>query len=118
MQIILDVPDDLGERLEALRDRLPELLDRAMQELSTPSSLTFQDELQILELLASQPKPEDILAIRPTPVLQARMSDLLARNKAGQLSRQEEAELDRYLVIEHLVRLAKANAYKRLQAIT
>lgn len=38
MQIILDVPDDLGERLEALRDRLPELLDRAMQELSTPSS--------------------------------------------------------------------------------
>jgi hypothetical protein len=116
MQIVLDVPDSLGERLQAYRDRLPELLDRALQEISPTASVAFHDELQIIELLASQPSPEEILAIRPTLALQTRMSDLLAQNKAGQLSRQEEAELDRYLVMEHLVRLAKANAYKRLQS--
>jgi len=47
--------------------------------------------------------------------MQVRISDLLDRNKAGALSRPEEVELDRYLLLEHWVRLAKAHAYKRIQ---
>ena len=43
------------------------------------------------------------------------MSELLERNKSGSLSRTEEAELDRYLLLEHWIRLAKAHAYKQLQ---
>jgi hypothetical protein len=43
------------------------------------------------------------------------MSDLLDHNKSGTLSQKEEVELDRYLLLEHWVRLAKAHAYKRLQ---
>ena len=43
------------------------------------------------------------------------MSELLERNKSGSISRTEEAELDRYLLLEHWVRLAKAHAYKQLQ---
>jgi hypothetical protein len=43
------------------------------------------------------------------------MSQLLAQNKAGQLSPQEETELDRYLTLEHLVRLAKAQAMAKLK---
>ena len=115
MQIILEVPDRLGEKLHALGDRLPEALDRALQELSPAETIPYQDELQIVELLASQPSPEVILAIRPTPSLQTRMSELLDRNKSGTLSRSEEVELDRYLLLEHWVRLAKAHAYKHLQ---
>jgi len=45
-----------------------------------------------------------------------RVSELWARNKEGELSRQEETELERHLTLEHLVRLAKAHAYKRLAA--
>jgi hypothetical protein len=115
MQIILEVPDRLGEQLHALGDRLPEALDRALQELTSPETITYQDDRQIVELLASQPTPEVILAIRPTPALQTRMSELLDRNKSRTLSRSEEVELDRYLLLEHWVRLAKAHAYKRLQ---
>ena len=115
MQIILNVPDLLGEKLQQLGDRLPEALDRAVGELTPTETIPYQDDSQIVELLASQPSPETILAIRPTPALQARMSELLGRNKSGTLSRLEEVELDRYLLLEHWVRLAKAHAYKRLQ---
>ncbi len=86
MQITLEVPDLLGEKLQQLGggmhplgNRLPEALDRALWELT-------------IELLASQPSPEAILAIRPTPALQIRMSQLLDRNKSGTLSRLEEVE--------------------------
>ncbi|WP_333371083.1 hypothetical protein [Microcoleus sp. N9_B4] len=115
MQIILEVPDILGEKLQQLGDRLPEALDRALRELAPAETISYQDDRQIVELLASQPSPEEILAIRPTPALQARMSQLLDRNKSGTLSGREEVELDRYLLLEHWVRLAKAHAYKRLQ---
>jgi len=74
----------------------------------------FQDEDAIMALLTSQPTPDQVLAITPSPELQARVSDLLARGKAGELSRQEEGEMERYQTLEHLVRLAKAHAYKRL----
>jgi hypothetical protein len=117
MQIILEVPDRLGEKLQQLGDRLPEALDRALQELTSAETISYQDDRQIVELLASQPSPEEILAIRPTPALQARMSELLDRNKSGTLAAKEEVELDRYLLLEHWVRLAKAHAYKRLQTV-
>jgi hypothetical protein len=117
MQIILEVPDRLGEKLQQLGDRLPEVLDRALQELTPTETIPNLDDRQIVELLASQPSPEEIIAIRPTPALQARMSELLDRNKSGTLSTKEEVELDRYLLLEHWVRLAKVHAYKRLQTV-
>jgi hypothetical protein len=43
-----------------------------------------------------------------------RIGDLLVRSKEGTLLPPEVAELERYLVLEHLVRLAKAHAAKRL----
>lgn len=125
MQITIEVPDRLGEQLQQLGDRLPEALvriasdvaDRALQELTPTKNIAYQDDRQIVELLASQPSPEVVLAIRPTPALQARMSELLEQNKAGTLTRSEEVELDRYLLLEHWVRLAKAHAYKNLQTV-
>jgi hypothetical protein len=44
------------------------------------------------------------------------MTELLDRNKSGILLRSEEVELDRYLLLEHWVRLAKAHAYRQVQA--
>ena len=115
MQIILEVPDRLGQKLQQLGDQLPETLDRLLQDIPTLETISYQEDRQIIEILASQPSPETILAIRPTPALQSRMSELLERNKSGSLSRTEEAELDRYLLLEHWIRLAKAHAYKQLQ---
>jgi 16S rRNA C1402 (ribose-2'-O) methylase RsmI len=116
MQITIEVPDRLGEQLQQLGDRLSEALALAVQELAPIETISYQDDSQIIELLASQPSPEVVLAIRPTPALQERMSELLAQNKSGTLTRSEEVELDRYLLLEHWVRLAKAHAYKSLKA--
>jgi hypothetical protein len=116
VQITLDIPDHLGEQLKQFGDRLPELLERGLQELVNEqkpgNSLGDQENISVL---ASQPTPEKLLAIRPSPELQDRMSYLLSQNKAGQLSPAEETELDRYMTLEHLVRLAKAQAMANIK---
>ena len=58
--------------------------------------------------------PEEILAIRPSDEVQARFSELLAQSKAGTISRADESELERYMMLEHFVRLAKAQALQSL----
>lgn len=116
VEITIQVPDALGKQLQRVRERLPEIVERGLREVLAEKSGDFQDENAIIELLTSQPSPERVLSIRPSPELQARVSELLRRNKTGELSRREEAELERYLMLEHLVRLAKAHAYKQLAA--
>jgi hypothetical protein len=113
MQITIEVPNDLGQQLRRFQDRLPEVLERGLLELMAETS-EVHDESAIVELLTSQPSPEQIMAIRPSPSLSARVSELLDRSKRRELDRQEEGELERYLVLEHLVRLAKAHAYRQL----
>lgn len=115
MQITVEVSDELGRQLQPFQDRMLEVLERGLQELLSEQSGNFLDEKQIISLLASQPTSEQILAIRPSPEFQARVSDLLAQSKAGTLSPKGEAELERYLTIEHLVRLAKAHAFEQLR---
>jgi hypothetical protein len=110
MQITLDLPDNLAQKLQLLGDRLPTALDQALQGFLLDETTLGQGERQIIDLLASQPSPEEVLAIRPSEVLQTRVSELLERNKANGLSREEEADFDRYMLLEHWVRMAKINA--------
>ncbi|MCL4860333.1 MAG: hypothetical protein KJZ93_13040 [Caldilineaceae bacterium] len=114
--ITIEVSNTLEKRLRPYRHRLPEVLERGLRELATDDPVALPDADAIIELLVSQPTSEQVLAIRPSPELQARVSELLARNKEGILSRQEEIELDRYLTLEHLVRLAKSKASAQLAA--
>ena len=116
VEITLQVPSALEQQLQRFQDRLLEIIERGLHEIMAEQAGSFQDESAIIELLTSRPTPEQILSIRPSPELQARVSELLARSKAGELSRQEELELERYLTLEHLVRLAKAHAYQQLVA--
>jgi hypothetical protein len=114
MEITIQLPDPLGQELQRFKDRLPELIDRGLRELLAERQVEFQDENRIIELLVSRPTPEQVLALKPTPELQARLSDLLQRSKRDELSAVEAGELERHLMLEHLVRLAKAHAYKQL----
>ncbi len=115
MQITVEVSEELGQQLKQFQDRLPEVVERGLLELLSEQNSNFVDEKEIIALLASQPTPRQILAIRPSPEFQTRVSDLLAQSKAGTLSAKGEAELERYLTIEHLVRLAKAHAFEQLR---
>lgn len=58
---------------------------------------------------------EEIIALRPSKVLQARISELLEKNRATCLTPDEEQEWEHYQYLEHLVRIAKANAYLKLK---
>ncbi|MDQ2829943.1 MAG: hypothetical protein M3Y74_12950 [Chloroflexota bacterium] len=116
MEITVQVPDALGQRLRRYQERLPEVLERGLREVMAEGSGAFQDESGVLEVLASEPAPDQILALHPSAQLQARVADLLDAGKRSELSPADEAELERYLAVEHLVRLAKAHAYKRFVA--
>jgi 5-methylcytosine-specific restriction endonuclease McrA len=52
---------------------------------------------ELITFLASSPSAEEIIAYHPPEALQARMSELLDKNRQGSLSRDEEAELDEFL---------------------
>lgn len=114
MLITIEVPPELGDKLTQLQDRLPELLARGLREIELEEQAITADEATIMRTLASRPTPQEVLALKPLPTMQARVSELLAQNKRGQLSHEEERELDRYLMLEHLMRLAKVQAKKDL----
>jgi hypothetical protein len=67
----------------------------------------------VLETLARLPGPDEVLALRPSHALQARMEALLEKNRTTGLSSAEHQEWQGYQHLEHLVRLAKANALSK-----
>lgn len=75
----------------------------------------FFDE--IVDFLTSCPRPEAVVAFKPSKALQDRANLLLEKNRQGILSEQEKQELDHFMVIEHLMRLAKIRARKRLHSL-
>jgi hypothetical protein len=69
----------------------------------------------VLEKLVGLPDPTEVLALRPTPELQERLESLLARSRDGELSPSDQREWNQYEYVEHLVRLAKLNAARKLK---
>lgn len=65
---------------------------------------------EIVDFIAAGTTPQDVISFRPSEAAQERVTDLLSREKEGELSPAEKSELDHYLQIEHLMRLAKARA--------
>ena len=76
MQITVEVSEELGQQLQQFQDRLLEVVERGLQELLSEQSGNFVDEKEIIALLASQPTPEQILAIRPSPEFQTRVMQM------------------------------------------
>lgn len=114
--ITLEIPDEMAERLHALIDRLPRILDLGLRALSAEAQSEYEGTAKILELLAGLPAPEEVLALRPSPAFQERVSTLLEKNRADGLSPEEQLEWQRIEYLEHLVRLAKAKAALKLKA--
>lgn len=64
----------------------------------------------LVTLLTSSPKPEDVLDFKLPLGLQERASLLLELNREGIISEEEKEELDQFVFIEHIFRMAKARA--------
>ena len=65
---------------------------------------------ELVDFIAAGTKPDDIIAYRPTPSVKERVEDLIHREKAEGLSPEEKSELDHFMQLEHIMRLAKARA--------
>lgn len=71
---------------------------------------------ELAELLAGM-NPEKVLAFRTSIKAQERLETLLWKNKEGKgLTEVEKNELEQFMLVEHIVSLAKARALKRLSA--
>lgn len=68
---------------------------------------------EIIELFANGSSPEKIISFKPSRESQERVKILLEKNRAGNLTPEEEAELDEFGLIEHLMRLVKARARQK-----
>jgi hypothetical protein len=64
----------------------------------------------MVELFARGIPPAKVLALRPSRKTLERVRYLLVRNKIGELTGEENAELERFGELEHLMQLVKARA--------
>jgi hypothetical protein len=78
-----------------------------------PTETLFDD---ILDFLASTPWPAQIIEYRPPEVLQARLSELLAKNRLSRLSETEQMELDEFLRMNRFMSRLKIKARQKLTA--
>ena len=65
---------------------------------------------EIINFIASGPSPLAIISFRPSEKTRQRVLDLLYNEKNTSLSVEEKSELDHYLILEHIFRLAKVRA--------
>ena len=75
--------------------------------------MTRADE-EIIDFIAAGTTPAGVAGFEASEAVKDRAAELIAREKADGLSPDEATELDRYLQLEHLMRLAKARARKHL----
>ena len=54
--------------------------------------------------------PREVVGFTPSETARQRVWELIERRKASGLGSEEQAELDHYMEIEHIMRLAKARA--------
>ena len=66
--------------------------------------------VEIVDFIAGGSTPDDVAVWSPSREAQEYVTQLLQNEKAGTLSPAERAELDHYMEMEHLMRLAKARA--------
>ncbi len=112
--ITLSLPDDLASQIHAQQQQLPKILELGLRELNAGGQSGFDGAADVLELLAALPAPEEILNLRPSARLSARVSELVEKSRAGEMTSLDEEEWERYEYLEHLVRMAKAAAQLKL----
>jgi len=69
---------------------------------------------EIIDFIAAGTSPQTVIAFQPSEKTKQRVADLIYREKTSTLSPDEKSELDHYMQLEHLMRLAKARARQHI----
>ena len=70
---------------------------------------------EIIDFLAAGTTPDSIIAFRPSAAAKAHVEELIHREKTAGLSADETTELNHYMQLEHLMRLAKIRARRYMK---
>jgi hypothetical protein len=90
-----------------LKKRISDQLQEAR--MTTPAHLPKAYE-EVIDFIAAGTDPAALIAFQPSETTKNRVGELLYKEKTADLSPEEKNELDHYLQLEHLMRLAKARA--------
>lgn len=69
---------------------------------------------EVIDFIAAGASPQDIIAFQPSKKSKQRIADLIYREKQDKLSPDEKSELDHFMQLEHIMRLAKARAHQHI----
>ncbi len=65
---------------------------------------------EIIDFISARTTPEAVAHFRPSPEAQQRVAALIEGEEADHRSPEEKAELDHFVGLEHILRMAKARA--------
>src|SRR3954447_4069718 len=104
MQLTIDVPDHLAKRISDQRGNLIDIIERGLLDQLAMRSAPGKE---VIAFLARGPRPEEILAFRPSQSALDRSRHLLFKNSKGELSAEEQDELDLLARVDQLMTLIK-----------
>ncbi|MBH8566168.1 hypothetical protein I8748_29100 [Nostoc sp. CENA67] len=124
-QLSIEISDELAQRLEPFQNQLSELVTRLITTNllgDTASNVVVNSTqpppiyLEVLDFLVTRPTYEQILAFKVSERSQAQLQTLLEKNREGNLSSFETAELNLYEQLDALMTMLKARAYSAIKA--
>lgn len=71
---------------------------------------------EVIDFLAAGTTPDSLIAFQPSENAKRRVEYLIQRENVSSLSSDETGELNHYLFLEHLLRLAKSRARPHLKS--
>lgn len=71
---------------------------------------------EIVNFIAAGTSPASVVSFQPSEEVKTRVGELITREKESELSAEEMTELNLYIQLEHIMRLAKARARQMMVA--
>ena len=71
---------------------------------------------EMIDFIAQGSNPSTVVAFLPSEEARARVAELVAREKKSDLMAEERSELNHYLELEHIMRLARVRAQQYLSS--
>lgn len=123
IELTVQLPDDVAARLAPVQHQLPLLLQQIAQSVPVdrPAESTLQPPTaypiynEMLDFLLTAPSPQEIVNFKASAAVQSRLGELLVKNREATLTEDEQAELDAYEQVEHIITLLKARASVQLR---
>lgn len=105
-QITIDIPERLAPRLEPVQPYIIEFVELGLHQFNLEGNPLFEE---LVTFLATHPTPDEILDLQPSPEVEARIEELLQKNRSNRLSEAEESELEIYSKLDLFFTLVKAH---------